>query len=233
MTPPGHRQRLLVAAVGLGLALLAVLAGCGQDPAPPPTASPPSAAPSPTAPSRAAAPSPSPRSTEPSPATSATPEPVAGGRPGDPGRVVVTAASGRVLVDAAVRPLGLDHQGVLAPPQGLVGWYDEPGWPRPGDPGAAILAGHVGTPSTGPDTFSRLPEARPGDRVTVSYGSGRAERFVVVRSAGLPKEQTPQDDSIWDAGNPRPLLRLITCDPSTPLRTGHYLGNWVLWAEPA
>ncbi len=230
MTPAGHRPRLLAAA---GVVLLAVLAGCAEPPPPPqPTAPAVSAPPSTAPPSRAPVPTPVPRGTEPS-ARNAPPAPVAGGRPGDPGRVVVTAAAGGVLVDAAVRPQGLDGAGVLAPPPGLVGWYDEPGWPRPGDPGAAVLAGHVGTPSTGPDTFSRLPEARPGDRVTVTYGSGRTERFVVVRSAGLPKEQTPKDDSIWDAGNPRPLLRLITCDPTTPLRTGHYLGNWVLWAEPA
>ncbi len=206
------------------VASLLVLGGCASEPPVP------AAAPTPT---RAAgvtgAPTPSP---EPS-APLVTPRAPAADESGGPARVVVTAASGQVLVDAAVRPQGLDAQGVLAPPSGVVGWYDEPGWPRPGEPGAAILAGHVGTPATGSDAFTDLPEARPGDHVTVSYPSGRSVRFVVVRSAGVPKEQTPKDDSIWDAGNPRPLLRLITCDPTTPLRSGHYLGNWVLWAEPA
>ena len=54
----------------------------------------------------------------------------------------------------------------------------------------------------------------------------------MTRSAAVPKKQTPKDDTIWDAGNPRPLLRLITCDPTTPVKGGHYVGNWVVWAVP-
>ncbi|WP_084696530.1 class F sortase [Phycicoccus jejuensis] len=96
-----------------------------------------------------------------------------------------------------------------------------------------ILAGHVGTPGNGPDVFRRLPQARRGDTVSVRYDSGDVVRFVVRRSAGMPKQQTPTDDTIWDAGNPEPLLRLITCDPRTPLARGHYEGNWVLWADLA
>ena len=56
-------------------------------------------------------------------------------------------------------------------------------------------------------------------------------QFVVTRSAAVPKKATPKDDTIWDAGNPRPLLRLITCDPTTPVKGGHYVGNWVVWAS--
>ena len=47
------------------------------------------------------------------------------------------------------------------------------------------------------------------------------------------KKGVPQDDSIWDHDNPEPRLRLITCDPTTPLEGGHYEGNWVVWAELA
>ena len=152
---------------------------------------------------------------------------------GDPVRVVVTSLGGEELVDARLIPAGLDDDGILAPPAGVAGWYDEKGWPRPGFAGASILAGHINTRKTGPDTFARLPEVRPGARVTVSYDSGDDVEFVVVRSKAVPKKETPRDDSIWDAGNPRPLLRLITCDPTTPVKGGHYVGNWVLWANAA
>ena len=64
-----------------------------------------------------------------------------------------------------------------------------------------------------------------------SYSSGDEVEFVVTRSKAVPKKQTPKDDSIWDATNRRPLLRLITCDPTTPVKGGHYVGNWVLWAS--
>ncbi|NHA69791.1 class F sortase [Phycicoccus flavus] len=233
-----RRRGATASALLLAALLTAPVAGCGS-PAEPVAAL--SATTPPVSPS--ATPTPTPTSTRSStPTPSSTPERTP--RPtrsvvsvtdpeGDPARVVVETASGTVLVDADVRPQGLDADGVLSPPGGVVGWYDEPGWPRPGWPGAAILAGHVGTPETGPDVFRKLPRASPGDVVTVTFDSGEAVRFVVTRSAGLPKEQTPADDSIWDAGNPEPLLRLITCDPRTPLESGHYEGNWVLWADLA
>ncbi len=139
---------------------------------------------------------------------------------------------GDELVDAPLIPAGLDDEGILAPPAGVAGWYDEKGWPKPGFPGASILAGHINTRKYGPDTFARLPEVRPGAVITVRYSSGDEVEFVATRSKAVPKKQTPKDDSIWDAGNPRPLLRLITCDPTTPIKGGHYVGNWVVWASP-
>ncbi|MBM6405562.1 class F sortase [Phycicoccus sp. CSK15P-2] len=206
-------RRLLV--VG---ACVAALAGCAGEPAP--------AAPPP--PSATATPTPSPTST---PSPSPSPPASVAEPAGNPVRVVVEGADGTSIVDAPIEPHGLDDSGVLSPPSGVVGWYDEAGWPKPGYPGAAILAGHVGVARA--DIFRDLPKAGPGDAVAVTYDSGDVVRFVVVRSSGVPKDQTPKDDSIWDAGNPEPLLRLITCDPTTPLRDGHYKGNWVLWADLA
>lgn len=222
--PPGASRRSLLAA---GLLGVGVLTGCGgrpRSPAPSPAPAQPTAAPSPVA---LTTPTPTP-----SPTAAATPR-ASRDPAGSPDRVVLMRGDGTTLVDAPVRPVGLDERGVLSPPGGVVGWYDEPGWPRPGHPGAAILAGHVGTPGNGPDVFRRLPQARRGDTVSVRYDSGDVVRFVVRRSAGMPKQQTPTDDTIWDAGNPEPLLRLITCDPRTPLARGHYEGNWVLWADLA
>jgi hypothetical protein len=169
-----------------------------------------------------------------SPTTSPSPtdQPAGASDPpqGEPERVVVTALGGAELVDATLVPSGLDEDGILAPPAGVAGWYDEQGWPKPGYPGASILAGHINTRATGPDTFARLPQVRPGARVRVTYSSGDEAEFIVTRSKAVPKKQTPRDDSIWDVDNPRPLLRLITCDPTTPVKGGHYVGNWVVWA---
>jgi hypothetical protein len=173
----------------------------------------------------------------PSPTPSATrsePPVTISARPqGKPKRVTVTTPGDAVLVDAPLVATGLDDKGVLAPPAGVAGWYNEKGWPKPGYPGASILAGHINTRATGPDTFAKLPTVRPGARVRVIYSSGEATDFVVTRSEAVSKKQVPKDDSIWDAGNPRPLLRLITCDPTTPVKGGHYVGNWVVWAVVA
>ena len=152
--------------------------------------------------------------------------------PGDPTRVVVTTSAGRELVDASLIPTYLDAQNVLAPPFGTAGWYAEDGWPKPGHAGASILVGHINHGSK-PDVFWNLPQVSLGDRVTVTYGSGRTVEWRITRSEAATKQQVPRDDSIWDHDNPEPLLRLITCDPTTPLNGGHYEGNWVVWAELA
>lgn len=150
---------------------------------------------------------------------------------GEPIRVEVFSADGTSLVDAMLEPAGLDSDGILAPPPGIAGWYSEPGWARPGWPGAAIIAGHVRNGSRA-DVFFDLVDATVGDHVIVSYDSGDRSVFRVTRSAAMHKNEVPQDDSIWDHASPTPLLRLITCDPATPTRDdGHLEGNWVIWAD--
>lgn len=154
---------------------------------------------------------------------------------GDPQRVVVVSTSGKTLVDASLVPSRLDSKGVLAPPFGVAGWYAEQGWAKPGWPGASILAGHINrrSPAIELDTFGHLTQVRSGDRITVVYTSGQTVSFTATKSKALSKKAVPADDSIWDASNPEPLLRLITCDPTTPVQGGHYQGNWVVWASLA
>lgn len=148
---------------------------------------------------------------------------------GSPTRVQVTSG-GRELVDANLGATRLDAQKVLAPPFGTAGWYAEPGWPKPGHKGASILVGHINHGGN-PDVFWNLPSVKLGDIVTVTYGSGSTVKFKITRSEPASKKGVPQDDSIWDWDNPKPVLRLITCDPGTPLSAGHYEGNWVVWAD--
>lgn len=151
---------------------------------------------------------------------------------GSPIRVEVHSAGGESLVDTRLTGAGLDADGILAPPHGVAGWYNEPGWAKPGWPGASIIAGHVRGGGS-PDVFWNIPQARPGDIVTVSYDSGQRTVFRVTRSQAMHKRDVPRDDSIWDHASATPKLALITCDPATPTRSdGHLEGNWVLWAEP-
>ena len=148
---------------------------------------------------------------------------------GEPTRVQVRSG-GRDIVDATLQATKLDAQKVLAPPFGTAGWYAEPGWPKPGYQGASILVGHINHGSN-PDVFWNLPQVKIGDVVTVTYGSGRTVKFKITKSEPASKKGVPQDDSIWDWDNPNPVLRLITCDPETPINQGHYEGNWVVWAD--
>ncbi len=154
---------------------------------------------------------------------------VSGDPAGKPTRVQVVS-SGRAIVDASLQATLLDADKVLAPPFGTAGWYAEPGWPKPGYDGASILVGHINHGSN-PDVFWNLPQVLIGDVVTVTYSSGEQVKFRITRSEPASKQGVPQDDSIWDHDNPDPVLRLITCDPQTPLQDGHFQGNWVVWAD--
>jgi hypothetical protein len=151
---------------------------------------------------------------------------------GAPSHVRVLSTRGVEQVDTSLRPAYLDKEDFLVPAPGSAGWYAEAGWPKPGYPGTSILVGHISW-SHQPDVFWNLPRVRFGDSVTVTYTSGQKVRFTVTRSSPERKTSVPHDTSIWDADNPRPLLRLITCDPSTTFVNHHYLGNWVVWAVPA
>jgi hypothetical protein len=81
----------------------------------------------------------------------------AGGDVSDPVRL----RAPDIDVDAAVIPLGLEPDGTLEVPQDFseTGWYTA--GPEPGEPGPAVIAGHVDS-KRGPAVFFRLRELRPG-----------------------------------------------------------------------
>lgn len=150
---------------------------------------------------------------------------------GAPARVYVFNRSGKTIVNASLVPSYLDAHSVLAPPPGVAGWYAERGWVQPGRRGTSVLVGHV-TWNGVPDTFYNLPQVTPGDKILVRYSSGDQVAFIATGSRGESKDAVPKDRSIWDPTS-GPSLRLITCDPKTPMRGGHFEGNWVVWARPA
>ena len=75
--------------------------------------------------------------------------------------------------------------------------WEVPGWfqlgPRPGDPGSAVILGHVDS-KRGPAVFFRLRELRPGDRIGVTRADGSPVRFVAQRTATYDKQRFPTDN---------------------------------------
>jgi sortase (surface protein transpeptidase) len=134
----------------------------------------------------------------------------------------------RIGVKAAIVGVGRKANGAMQTPgPGQVGWYRNGPWP--GDPGPAVLVGHVDT-RTGPDVFYRLRDLRPGDEILVGRADGTTARFLVGRLERHPKTALPTS-RIWTKAN-RPLLRLITCAGSWDHATGHYRDNLILYASP-
>ncbi|MFC0003335.1 class F sortase [Micromonospora siamensis] len=156
------------------------------------------------------------------PAAAATTTTAARRPQGPPTRVRVA----RIGVDSQLALLGLDRAGELVPPADFAeaGWYG--GGPVPGDPGPAVIAGHVDSP-TGPAVFARLGELRPGDPVEVWRG-GRPVTFRVTGSLRTPKDRFPT--AAVYGPTPGPELRLITCAGDFDRRSRHYRDNLVVFA---
>ena len=107
------------------------------------------------------------------------------------------------------------------------GWYAGEGGTRPGDPGSAVLLGHVDS-TAGPAVFYRLRELRPGDRVEVVRADGSTVRFAVDRTEQYPKTRFPTDDVYYPTLTP--ALRLVTCGGSFDATAGHYRSNVIVFA---
>lgn len=148
----------------------------------------------------------------------------------DPASVVhpVSVSIPAIKVDATLQFLGLSAAGTLNPPTDLTqaGWYT--GSVVPGQPGPAVLAGHVDS-YTGPAVFFNLRYLTPGDPITVDLSDGTRVGFIVTAVDRYPKDDFPTG-SVYGA-RPDPELRLITCGGS--FAAGHYLDNIVVYARLA
>jgi hypothetical protein len=126
--------------------------------------------------------------------------------------------------------LGLTTAGTLQVPAStdVAGWYDLS--PRPGQTGAAIIAGHIDS-LAGPAVFFRLASLRPGDRAYVRRADGTLAVFLVTAVHSYLKTRFPTAAVYGPA--PGPQLRLITCGGTFDHATGSYLSNVVVYAVEA
>ena len=133
-------------------------------------------------------------------------------------------------VDAPVIKLGLNGDGTLEVPTTFsdTGWWS--GGARPGDPGPAVIVGHVDS-HDGPAVFWRVRELVKGADVTVIGADGRRARFSVQGSEQIPKDAFPTE-RVYGA-TPGPTLRLVTCSGTFDQSSGHYVDNTIVYAAAA
>jgi hypothetical protein len=135
---------------------------------------------------------------------------------------------GAIGVSAAVIRLGLNRDGSLEVPTR----YEDTGWwtggARPGEPGPAVIAGHVDS-RTGPAVFFRLDRLRARDPIVVVRRGGSRVRFLVQRVARYRKAAFPTAAVYGPTRGP--TLRLITCSGAFDPASGHYLDNTVVYAR--
>lgn len=147
-------------------------------------------------------------------------------RPAPPVRLQIPA----IAVSTPLVQLGRLPDGSLEVPKDwdTAGWYDQ--GPRPGQPGPAVILGHVDS-KTGPAVFYRLRELRPPDIVRVGLADGRILVFRVQRVQRYPKDEFPAEAVYFPTLNRE--LRLITCGGEFDYAAGSYRDNIVVYATLA
>jgi LPXTG-site transpeptidase (sortase) family protein len=123
--------------------------------------------------------------------------------------------------------LGVTKAGTLQVPTSTVvaGWFT--GSPRPGEPGGAVIAGHIDS-FRGPAVFYRLQKLHPGERAYVRRADGTLAVFRITRVRSYLKTQFPTN-AVYGP-TPDAQLRLITCGGTFDRATGHYLSNTIVYA---
>ncbi len=130
-------------------------------------------------------------------------------------------------VDSTFEHLAL-RDGVLQPPTDPLraGWWA--GGPVPGDPGPAVIAGHLDS-YTGPAVFIHLLDLKTGDRVYVTRSDGTRATFVVDSVQTYAKSAFPTR-AVYGT-TPGSALRLITCGGTFDRQRQLYLSNVVAYAS--
>ncbi|WBC15148.1 class F sortase [Micromonospora sp. WMMA1998] len=127
-----------------------------------------------------------------------------------PASLPVRLAVPAIKVTAPVTPVGQARDGsVDVPPlteHNQTGWYDRGA--VPGEPGRAIIVGHVDTKS-GPAVFYRLHSLKPGARIQVTRSDRTVVTFKVDSVEYFDKANLPAARVYGDSGPSE--LRLITC----------------------
>ncbi len=125
---------------------------------------------------------------------------------GIPVRIKIPA----IRVDATVLSLGLATDGAMAVPSGPLetAWYDL--GPKPGDNGAAVIAGHFGWKDNIPAVFDNLTMLQPGDKILVENDKGETMTFVVRELRTF--DGNGNAASVFSSTDGKAHLNLITCE---------------------
>ncbi len=130
-------------------------------------------------------------------------------------------------VDTSLEHLGRGKSGAIQVPRHWLraGWYENSA--RPGEPGAAVLLGHVDSPH-GPAVFAALSTVRRGAHILLDRADGSSVGFRVMRVEVHKRTRFPKVRVYWPTLQRE--LRLITCGGQYVGSRGGYQSNVVVFA---
>ncbi len=150
--------------------------------------------------------------------------PTGPGGPPPPGRLVIRS----IGVNAQVVSVALDKDGSMGVTDQSynVGWYS-PGV-VPGEPGDAVIDGHLDWYDTSRAVFYNLKSVSPGDEIEVQRLDGVTKHFKVT-SVNSVSYNASVPGLFANSGSPR--LSLITCGGPWSQKLGQYLDRVIVDAS--
>jgi hypothetical protein len=103
--------------------------------------------------------------------------------------------------------------------------------PSPGQPGVAVIAGHIDSALDGPGALYDLKDLDKGDTIKIVDSRGRISTWTVI-AAPETALKTNLPPALWVSTGP-PKLAIVTCGGPFDAATGHYLDNVIVWATPS
>lgn len=115
----------------------------------------------------------------------------------------------KINVDAAVESVGLDAQGNMDIPKrnADVAWYKLGN--KPGQPGNAVIAGHLDTVNGTPSVFWDLGKLEVGDEIKLIDNNGHKLIYHVTGEEEYPNNNFPVNEVFGNSDTSN--LNLITC----------------------
>jgi LPXTG-site transpeptidase (sortase) family protein len=115
-----------------------------------------------------------------------------------------------IKIDTFVEWVGVAKDGTMDVPKNIwnTAWFGDGGF-RPGDPGNAVIAGHLDAPGT-KAIFWDLDKLKPGDKIFLNDADNRELVFEVLNSQAYPLDNAPL--ALIFGPSSEAHLNLITCN---------------------
>lgn len=132
-------------------------------------------------------------------------------------------------IDAPIEGVGQTEDQRMGIPSGVaeVAWYNL--GPQPGEPGNAVIAGHLDDVHGRPAVFWRLDELQPGDEILVRFSHDHEVRFAVMTVEAHDADSAPME-RIFGVDFERDL-NLVTCDGEWNAQSKLYEKRLVVFAR--